>query len=198
MSNYLQPDFYRFNQDSLFLVKWIAHKLQTASHVLDLGAGSGVIGIEVSNRLNPQSLTLVELQKEFLPYLETNSRDQKKAHYDIEIVNASFGDFKTDIKFDLIVSNPPYYLPGRGEASRDVKKGRARSFIVDGWAVLLQRIEELLTSDGRAFIVIKNDKSILSHLRKEVRGLKLSEFVEKDLVVLELARLHEDRHHELS
>lgn len=198
MSDYLQPDFYRFNQDSLQLVNWIATKLQTASDILDLGAGSGVIGIELANRLRPQSLTMVELQPEFMPYLQSNSQDQKKGHYDIGIVNSSFGEFKTAKTFDLIVSNPPYYLPGNGEASQDVRKGKARSFLVDGWPVLLRRIKELLTPAGHAYIVIKNDKALLTHLRKEVRGLKLLEFVEKDLVILELTRLHEDRHHQLS
>jgi len=198
MSDYLQPDFYRFNQDSLFLVNWIATRLQTASHILDLGAGSGVIGIELANRLKPQSLTMVELQSEFMPYLQSNSQDQKKGHYDIRVVNSSFGEFKIDKTFDLIVSNPPYYLPGHGETSQDLRKGKARAFLVDGWLVLLRRIEELLTPEGRAYIVIKNDKAVLTHLRKEVRGLDLLEFVEKDLVILQLTRLHEDRHHQLS
>ncbi|WP_408099052.1 methyltransferase [Peredibacter sp. HCB2-198] len=198
MSDYLQPDFYRFNQDSLFLVNWISQRMKTASHILDIGAGTGVIGIELSNRLSPDSVTLLELQPDFLPFLEKNSVTQKKGSYDLEVIIGSIGEWNPGMTFDLIVSNPPYYLPGHGEASQDLRKGKARSFIVDGWKVLLRKIETLLTPDGHAYIVIKNDKSLLAHVRKEVGGLRLTEFEEKDLVVLQLTRLHENGHHKLS
>lgn len=199
MSDYLQPEFYRFNQDSLFLVNWIEKKGWRPKHVLDFGAGSGVIGIELSNRLAPESLTLVELQPEFAPYIRSNLETQKQGSYSSDFFISSFGDWKSDSHFDLIVSNPPYYLPGQGEASKDQRKGRARSFLIDDWRVLLARIAFFLTPEGKALLVIKNDKNILQHIRKEVRGvLELMEHLEGDVVVLELTRLNKNGNHELS
>lgn len=197
MSDYLQPEFYRFNQDSLFLVNWIEKREWKPKHILDFGAGSGIIGIELSNRLVPETLTMVELQPEFESYLRSNLETQKLGSYSSEFFISSFGDWKSERHFDLIVSNPPYYLPGHGEASKDQRKGRARAFLVDDWGVLLSRIAFFLTPEGKALLVIKNDKNILQHIRKEVSGLlDLVEHPEGDVVILELSRLNKNRDHE--
>lgn len=197
MSDYQQPNFYRFNQDSLSLVKWISKQNIKAQHILDLGAGSGIVGIELANALQPDSLTSLELQKDFKYYLEFNLETFKQGSYETFIIMTSFGEWIPSRKYDLIVANPPYYLPGHGEASRDSRKGIARSFLIDDWGVLLQKIQLALTAKGAAFLVIKNDKTILQHIRKSLQGLELKEHVEENLVFLELTGLNEDGHHEV-
>ena len=70
--DYVQPDFYRFNEDSLKLVTRVESTLSKASHVLDVGAGCGIIGIELALRINIGELHLLEVQQDFLPFIETN------------------------------------------------------------------------------------------------------------------------------
>lgn len=197
MTDYQQPHFYRFNQDSLLLVKWILKKEIRPQHILDLGAGSGIIGIELANALAPETLTLLELQQDYLPYLESNLLNMKQGEYAASIQIKSFGEWKSKMTYDLIVANPPYYLPGHGEASQDPRKGMARSFIVDDWSVLLQRIREGLTADGTGYLVIKNEKTILEQVRKSLNGLKLQEHLVEGVVILELTRLNKDGHHQV-
>ncbi len=164
MNDYLQPAFYRFNADSLKLVKWLVSLRPACTHLLDLGAGCGVIGIELSNDLEPSNLTLVEAQKEFLPYLKNNIRTQLKTKTKVEIIEASFGEWKAHSRFDLIVCNPPYYLKGHGQEAQDQAKHMARTFMVDDWAILLSVIENTLTRTGKAFLVVKNDQRILKEV----------------------------------
>ena len=197
MIDYQQPNFYRFNQDSLLLVKWILKRGKKPQHILDLGAGCGVVGIELANALAPETLTLLELQQDYLPYLENNLLNMKQGEFAASILMTSFGEWKPKMAYDLVVANPPYYLPGHGEASQDLRKGMARSFLVDDWSVLLLKIREALTADGTAYLVIKNDKTILEHVRKSISGLKLQEHQMDGVVILELARLHEDGHHQV-
>ncbi len=70
--DYDQPEFYRFNEDSLKLVKWVLLRVSSAQTILDLGAGSGIIGIELSRVLLPSKLTLVEVRQEYSAHLDTN------------------------------------------------------------------------------------------------------------------------------
>src|SRR4051812_43029170 len=119
MNDYSQPDFYRFNEDSLKLVNWILEKKLNAKAILDLGAGCGIIGIELANRMHADSLTMVELQADYKAHLEKNIDlilDKKIIpHISIQ----SFKKWTPNQLYDLIVCNPPYFLPGHGEVSKD-------------------------------------------------------------------------------
>lgn len=191
MNDYIQPSFYRFNEDSLKLVKWLASRKPQCTNLLDLGAGCGVIGIELSNYLLPAKLTLLEGQKEFIPYLENNISTQLKAEPDIEIVESTFGQWNPPSQYDLIVCNPPYYLKGHGQEASDPAKNMARSFVVDDWRVLLKLIEKALAKTGRAFMVVKNDHRILKEVEKS-SDLELIIHQQDELVFLELSRLDID------
>lgn len=192
MSDYLQPDFYRFNEDSLRLVKWVLTQIPSARNILDLGAGCGIIGIELGRLLKPQLLNLVEIQKEFLPYIRQNSELFLKEDIKVIISESSFKEWHPSHKFDLIVSNPPYFLPGHGEKSQDERKGMARSFLRDSWEILIDRIEKALSDDGKAFLVIRKDPRIVAEITKASKNLRV-QFTEQDhLMFLELTRLNKN------
>ena len=178
MSDYLQPDFYRFNQDSLILVEWIIKQNVAVKSILDLGAGCGVIGLELAKKLQAERVVLVELQNDFEEFLKKNTSDVRGS----EIVMSSFSEWQSEEKFDLIVSNPPYYLPHAGRPSQDLRRGIARSFIKDDWNVLLAVIKRNLL--GKCFIVLKNDKEILRFVKTD---LKRIDHVLGDLVIIELS-----------
>ena len=191
---YDQPDFYRFNEDSIRLVKWILEQDLKPENILDLGAGSGVIGIELARSLKPKGLTLLEVQKEFLSSLEINCRRflHDITNYSIQI--DSFLYFSPSCEYDLIVSNPPYYLPGRGEMAHHPNRAIARSFLIDSWSVLLNKILVSLSKRGRAFIVLKNNNDLLPSISQEVfdLGLGLEAHQKDSIMILELFRLNKD------
>lgn len=172
MSDYKQSSFYRFSEDSIRLAKYVESKIATAQCVLDLGAGSGVIGIEVANALKAKTLTLVDVQPEWKEIQEYNLAQFLKSGVG-EIVVSSFREWMPEKKYDVIVCNPPYYLPGHGQRNEDPRKEIARSFVVDGWDELLHAIERSLSEEGEAYLVVKNDKRILNklnHGRIDVQG----------------------------
>lgn len=187
MNDYLQPEFYCFNEDSLKLVNWIAASNPPCTNVLDLGAGSGVMGIELANRLNVPRLTLVEAQSDFIPFIESNIQQQLKVTADVVLINQSFGEWKPRFRYDLIVCNPPYYLKDHGEPSQDVRKNIARSFVLDDWDILLKLVARILTPDGKAFFVVKNDQRILKEVQNHLNGLALKVNEEEKLLMLELS-----------
>ncbi len=192
--DYSQPDFYRFNEDSTALIKWVRDSGLAPQSILDLGAGSGILGIELARILKPQSLTLVEVQDEFLPFLKINTDRFLPPSVTPVIVMKMFSHYSSIDKFDLIVCNPPYYLPGKGEVSKNPNRAIARSFVIDSWSVLLKKISELLASEGRAFIVLKSDATLFKMISHEIKDLNLN--VKKNelstVMILELFRLNKN------
>lgn len=191
MNDYLQPGFYRFNSDSLELVKWILPQIKKCHSLLDLGAGCGIIGLELVQKIPTQQLVLLEGQEDFKPYL-THNLCFLPSNTACELVFQKFSQWNPSKKFDLIVCNPPYYLPGRGESSTDPRRGMARSFIHDDWAELLGAIEKSLASDGRAYLVIKNRVEIVNEIRRVLKASSLRSRSEEkdDLIFWELFRLN--------
>ncbi|HXH76361.1 MAG TPA: methyltransferase [Bacteriovoracaceae bacterium] len=186
MDDYSQPDFYRFNRDSLELVRWVKEKIFSSDSILDLGAGCGVIGLELAAHFKPSILCLVEIQNDYKSFLESNLRFMP-AQSTCEIHYSSFSHWRPSRTYDLIVCNPPYYLPGKGESARDPRRRMAREFVHDDWHVLLDCIKESLSSSGKAFLVIKNEPLILKTIKKLVPTA--SNTTVDDLVFLELSGL---------
>jgi tRNA1(Val) A37 N6-methylase TrmN6 len=189
--DYSQPDFYRFNSDSIELIREIIGRSCRFSSILDLGAGCGIIGIEVANTTVPCKLVLLELQEEFFSHLLDNCKKKLSSQVQYDIVISSFSQFDSIFKFDLIVCNPPYYLPGKGVLSKNPLRARSRSFIIDSWKILLEKMTHLLDPKGKALIVLKEDPELLRIIRLEIDLLKLSltKISKGKLMILELSRL---------
>lgn len=164
--DYSQPDFYRFNQDSLQLVNWILQRNESVESILDFGAGSGIIGIELARVLKPKKLTLVEIQDSYFSHLNANTSKYLSHETIIDIQIKSFAEFES-AKFELIVCNPPYYLPGKGELPQNPERAIARSFIKDSWEILLSKIAECLA--GECFIILKADDALFDHIQKQTK-----------------------------
>ena len=184
IEDYSQPDFYRFNQDSLLLVKWIIQNLSQAHSILDLGAGSGIIGMELARALKPQKLTLVEVQSEYETHLTQNASNFVPRETQTSILMKSFADFSSEEKFDLIVCNPPYYLPGRGEISPDPARAIARSFILDSWEILLKKVSQVMDPHGKCFFVLKKDEWLYRHIQDHARANNLNVSYESDTGIM--------------
>lgn len=194
MDDYSQPEFYRFNSDSLELVKFIVQRTGVVHSILDMGAGSGIIGIELARLLKAKHLTLLELQEDFEIHLKKNAEFYLDDDIRCDIILSSFKDFETRDKFDLIVSNPPYYLPGKGELPQDPRRARARSFLQDSWEILVQKMSENLKSDGRGYIILKLDQKLLNEIvvKARIAGLDVKSHLRSGIMILELLALNVD------
>lgn len=192
--DYSQPDFYRFNEDSLKLVKWILDTYPNPESIVDLGAGCGVIGIELARALKPKELTLVEVQEVFESFLVHNCQEFAPPEVTCSIEIKSYKDFLPPTKYDLVVCNPPYYLPGQGEKAKDPNRATARSFEVDSWKVLILKIAQILSERGRGFLVLKYDKKLIEIVLAEahLNGIHLVIHQLGLLMILELFRLNKD------
>jgi len=168
---YSQPDFYRFNSDSVELSKFVSKCITSDNKlsVLDLCSGCGVVGIEFESlHQNLEKLTLLELQKDFKEHIVENS---KYLNCDFEVIIDNFLNFNRPASFDLILSNPPYFELGSGRLSPDLKRNLCRHFDEGLLAKFISKIFELLCDGGQAFVVNREDLTIFDSRIEKVGEL---------------------------
>ncbi len=75
--------------------------------VLDIGTGSGCIPIALKHQRGTWNLSAIDVSADALKTAQSNA---KKHILQIEFILADVFEFQPKVKFDLIVSNPPYVL----------------------------------------------------------------------------------------
>lgn len=82
-------------------------------HVWDACAGSGVLGLTLAQSLPHADVTLIESSPDALPYLAANVKKYGRAQVTVVPLTVQAAAQSTHPhSVDLIVSNPPYLVPG--------------------------------------------------------------------------------------
>jgi tRNA1(Val) A37 N6-methylase TrmN6 len=95
---------YCYNSDSIFLYDFIS-AFKPKGKLLDVGCGVGIISLLLTRDFNIQT-SIIDKQEKMLDYAKHNY-----VLNDLEVQSylGDFTEWKTDEKFDYIISNPPFY-----------------------------------------------------------------------------------------
>ena len=74
--------------------------------IIDLGTGSGVIGLTLEKKISTNSVDLIDLSKEALQVTNINC---EKLNSKANLIESNFFE-KINKKYDVIISNPPYIM----------------------------------------------------------------------------------------
>ncbi|MDR1919106.1 MAG: methyltransferase [Tannerellaceae bacterium] len=158
-------DYFRFKQfmirqercamkvgtDGVLLGAWVG--LDGCRKMLDVGTGTGVIALMLAQRKPEATVEAVEIDESAYGQAKENAGDSPFARR-IHMIHAPFSDYasQTDSKYDLIVSNPPYFV--RSLKNPDPQRRIARH--TDSLAVeeLIEKAKGLLTKDGRLALIL--------------------------------------------
>ena len=106
---FYQPDQgYRYNSDSLFLYDFIS-SFKPRGRMLDVGAGSGVVGLLVA-RDNPKVVLEAVEKQDVFSFLAVKNAEVNNISY--TLYQKDFLEFSDEKGYDYIVSNPPFYHEG--------------------------------------------------------------------------------------
>ena len=99
----------RFETEELAenIKNYLEKKNLTNPKILDLGCGSGVIGLTLKHFFPNSLVTLVDISEEALKVAESNARSLE---LDVNFIKSDWFSNVTIDKYDVIVSNPPYIM----------------------------------------------------------------------------------------
>lgn len=107
---YQPNEGYCYNSDTHFLYDFISKNLEKFKNVkgelLDIGSGSGILGLLVANEFEKVNLNQCEIQNVFQELSLKNANCNK---IETKMYKGSFLELIFDKEFDICVSNPPFY-----------------------------------------------------------------------------------------
>ncbi len=121
-----------------------------AKHILDIGSGTGLIALMAAQR-SQASIVGIEIDQEAAIQAQENVRISLWKER-IRIIHADLKAFKTDILFDSIISNPPYF--SNSLKCPDNKRNIARHDNGLSFQELVRYVAKLLHPQGEFSIII--------------------------------------------
>ena len=136
----------KLNTDGVLLGAWT--NTEGATNILDIGTGTGILALMMAQKTNSLSkITAVEIDANSCLDASHNFKSSPFSEK-IHLINDSiqnFASYSTE-KFDLIISNPPYFTDGTSPT--DSNRANVKHAIKLPHRELLQSVAELLTDDG--------------------------------------------------
>lgn len=122
-----------------------------SGRILDIGTGTGLVGIMLSQRCPQAIVTAVEIDADAAKQAEENATS---TGWRIKIINKSIQDFSSQCeeKFDLIVSNPPYFINSLKAPEKN--RNTARHTDELSYEELIESAEKLLSEEGKFSVII--------------------------------------------
>ncbi len=152
--------------DGVLLGAWVdlSNQLDT---VLDIGTGTGLIALQIAQRSDCELIDALEI--------EPNAYEQAVDNFEnsdwgdrLFCYHASLQEFVDEIedKYDLIISNPPFYNDTFKEVEQ--KRAAARHTVTLSFTELISATAELLSSDGScAFIIPSHEEDYFLAIAKK-------------------------------
>ena len=154
--------------DAILLGRWVEVKPTDA--VLDIGTGCGLLPLMLSQKgvayVDAVDVDKASIEEAIVNFKASQWRDHLRA-FCTDVV-----DFKTDKRYDVIVSNPPFF--NRFSKCDSDRKSRARHNDAGlSYATLCREACRLLKPDGRMAVVLPYDVSDVFLEAAEKAGLYL-------------------------
>jgi tRNA1Val (adenine37-N6)-methyltransferase len=164
--------------DAILLGRWTEVKPKDV--VLDVGTGCGLLPLMLSQKgvahVDAVDIDKASIEEATINFEASQWHDHLKA-FCVDIV-----DFQTDKKYDLIISNPPFF--NRFSKCDSERKSRARHNDAGlSYATICQEVGRLMQLDGRFALVLPADVSMEFLDTAERYGL----YLHKRMIIVPIA-----------
>ena len=175
------PNSFCFGIDSIMLANFVK-KAKKDCKIVDLGTGSGVLGLLLCKKIEPSKVIGVEIQNEVADMAQ-RSIEMNNLQSKFEIINE---DIKNIIdkkiieknSIDIVVTNPPYKEIENGAKNTNMKKLISRHETTAKLSDFIEIAAKLLKDKGSFYIVNKTERisDIIFEMKKnkiEPKEIKL-------------------------
>ncbi|MFK7900782.1 MAG: tRNA1(Val) (adenine(37)-N6)-methyltransferase [Cyclobacteriaceae bacterium] len=142
----------KIGTDGVLLGAWVNPTIQPMS-ILDVGAGTGLIGLMMAQRFHMADVDALEIDEAAFEQAVANF-EASPWNDRLFCYHAAFQEFveEMDEAYDLIVSNPPFFP--EGQKSPNEQRNVARFSDALPFDYLLKGMSQLLAEDGICALII--------------------------------------------
>jgi tRNA1Val (adenine37-N6)-methyltransferase len=159
--------------DAVLLGAWIISN--GSRNILDIGTGTGVISLMLAQKSSANILA-VEIDKQSTEQAMLNV-SQSNYFSQIQVENVSIQDLaqKSEKKFDLIVTNPPYFI----DSYKSIESNRTIARHSDSlpFEELIDSVIKLLDVKGKFCLILPKNEAGIFRKMAEIKGLYLSKLL---------------------
>ncbi|MCT4329894.1 tRNA1(Val) (adenine(37)-N6)-methyltransferase [Elizabethkingia anophelis] len=186
------------------------------ARALEVGCGTGLISLMLAQRFSSAVFDALDINTKAVEIAGQNFSNSPFANR-LNVVEINYNDFESVEKYDLIVSNPPYF---ESDSSKDLI---ARHQVLLSFQQLIYKSARLISDtgilsviipcdDAENFITIAEDNNLYLIRKIDIYGIKggklkrnilefsrkLSELVLEELVLEKEKRIYSDEYRELT
>lgn len=122
--------------------------------ILDIGTGTGLIALMMAQRFQEAYVTGIDIDGEAVSQARENVQASPFANR-VDIVEGDIVDYSADQPYDVIVSNPPFFVASL--ECPDNRRTKARHTSSLSYSMLFQTVRRLLSDTGRFSVVVPAD-----------------------------------------
>lgn len=142
----------KIGTDGVVLGAWVSVKNNPFS-ILDIGAGTGIIALQLAQRSNAEMIDAIELDENAFEQCVDNFENSPWGDR-LFCYHASLEEFveEMDEKYDLIISNPPFY--SEDYKTENESRDMARFSDALPFDELIESASQLLSDEGIFAVII--------------------------------------------
>ncbi len=151
-------DWFCFGIDSI-LLSGFATEIHNSSKIIDLGTGTGILPILLSEKIKKSEIVGVEVQKEVADMakrsIELNNLESR-----IEIINKNIKELEYKEEFDAVVTNPPYKEKDTGLINSNKVKLISRHEVEGELEDFIKVSSKVLKNKGNMYMVNRPERIV--------------------------------------
>ena len=162
----------KVNTDAVLLGAWVSPN--GSKNILEIGTGTGVIALMLAQKSNAK-ITAIDIDKESTEQAKNNVSES--VFKNIEVLHLSFQDLTqtTELKFNLIVTNPPYFI-GSLKSNND-NRTNARHTDLLSFEDIINGVKKLLDDKGKFCLILPTKEAAIFREMAQLKGLYLSKLL---------------------
>ncbi|MDN3587602.1 methyltransferase [Pedobacter aquatilis] len=171
----------KINTDGVLLGAMVQH--ESPNSILDIGTGTGVIALMLAQRFPEAQIYAIEIDEQASLTASKNFKNSKFNNR-LTCAHTSIENFETKDKYDLIVSNPPYFI--NDLKNEEQRKGLARHASIEFFEMLVAKSALNLKPFGKIYFIlpVKQANMVIETAKKY------------SLNICEIINLHSDKNKE--
>ncbi len=145
---------HKVGTDGVLLGAWV--ESENPKTILDVGTGSGLIALMLAQRFPQSQITGIELDQPSAEQATENAANSPFSNQ-IEIMQCDFLEYDFQTKFDLIVSNPPFYKGNTSSGKTERDRARHEEYLPQ--EKFLERAISLLSPKGKLAVILPKEEA---------------------------------------